>query len=53
MKLLGTARGVVENIRQWFAGIVAAFNKATGHFSRPGQIPSRYHGWKVGPNALR
>lgn len=37
---LGTARGVVENIRQWFAGIVAAFNKATGHFSRPGQIPS-------------
>jgi hypothetical protein len=37
---LGTARGVVENIRQWFAGIVAAFNKATGHFSRPGQITS-------------
>ena len=37
---LGTARGVVEKIWQWFAEIVAAFSKVTQHFSRPGQIAS-------------
>ena len=30
----------MEKIWQWFAGIVAAFNKATEPFSRPGQIAS-------------
>ena len=37
---LGTARRVVEKIRQWFAEIVAAVRGVTGHFSRPAHITS-------------
>jgi hypothetical protein len=33
-------RSVVENILPWLAGIGAAFNRPTEHFSRPGQFSS-------------
>jgi hypothetical protein len=36
----GAVRGVVENILRWLAGMVAAFNRPTEHFSRPGRVPS-------------
>jgi hypothetical protein len=35
-----TMRGTVENIRRWFAGIVATFKNPTEYFSRPRRAAS-------------